>query len=219
MIHIRHNVADVRTWFHDLKEHQEYVTDKTGCKMIEVVGATFIADEASIFGAVNQEYVQREIEWYKSMSRNVNDIGGGAPAAWKACAASDGSINSNYGHLIWSAENYNQYDHVLAELRRAPETRRAEMIYTRPSIWKEYNRDGMSDFICTDSVQYFIRDKKLIADVRMRSNDVVFGYKNDKFWQDYVHDQLASDLNIEKGVMIWHAGSLHVYEKHWKLVQ
>lgn len=218
MIHIEYKVADVRTWFCNLKIEQEYVTDKTGCKMMEVVGATFIADEAAIFGVVNQDYVEREIAWYRSMSRNINDIPGGPPAAWKACAAKDDTINSNYGYLIWSAENHNQYDHVLSELKQAPESRRAEMIYTRPSIWNEYNRDGMSDFICTDSVQYFIRDKKLIAVVRMRSNDVVFGYKNDKAWQDYVHQQLAADLGVLVGPMIWHAGSLHVYEKHWNLV-
>lgn len=218
MIHIQHKVSDVRKWFCDLKTQQEYVTDKSGCKMIEVVGATFVADEAAIFGVVNKDYVEREIAWYRSMSCNVNDIPGGPPAAWKACATKDGTINSNYGYLIWGDENHKQYDHVLAELKRAPESRRAEMIYTRPSIWNEYNRDGMSDFICTDSVQYFIRDGKLIADVRMRSNDVVFGYKNDKFWQDYVHVQLANDLGIPVGAMIWHAGSLHVYERHWSLV-
>lgn len=218
MIRIDERVSDVRGWFHELKSNQDYVIDKTGCKMIEVIGATFLADEPSIFGTVNREYVDREIEWYTSMSCNVNDIKGGAPSAWKACAASDGTINSNYGYLIWSGKNHNQYQHVLNELRRSPESRRAEMIYTRPSIWSEYNVNGMSDFICTDSVQYFIRNDRLIADVRMRSNDVIFGYKNDKAWQDHVHAKLASDLGILPGDMIWHAGSLHVYEKHWDLV-
>jgi len=218
VIHINHRVEDVRNWFRDLKAYERHVTDKTGCKMIEVVGATFIANEVAIFGTVNQDYVAREIEWYKSMSRNVHDIPGGAPAAWKACASQGGLINSNYGYLVWSEENHEQYKHVLAELKRAPESRRAEMVYTRPSIWKEYNRDGMSDFICTDAVQYFIRNGELVADVRMRSNDVVFGYKNDKAWQDYVHKQLADDLGVPVGTMIWHAGSLHVYEKHWNLV-
>ncbi len=219
MIHVNHRVEDVRNWFRDLKAYEQHVTDKTGCKMIEVIGATFIANEPAIFGTVNQDYVAREIEWYKSMSLNVHDIPGGAPAAWRACASQGGTINSNYGNLIWSEENHEQYKHVLAELKRAPESRRAEMIYTRPSIWKEYNRDGMSDFICTDAVQYFIRNGELVADVRMRSNDVVFGYKNDKAWQDYVHAQLASDLSVPVGTMIWHAGSLHVYERHWDLVK
>ncbi len=219
MIAVTHKVSDVRSWFRTLLERQEYVTDKTGCKMLEVVGATFLADEPAIFGEVNQGYVQREIEWYKSMSLNVNDIAGDPPAAWKACATPDGRINSNYGFLIWSEANHSQYANVLAELRRAPESRRAEMIYTRPSIWKEYNVDGMSDFICTDSVQYFIRDSKLIADVRMRSNDVWAGFRNDKAWQDYVHVSLANDLNIAVGPMIWHAGSLHCYERNLYLVE
>lgn len=218
MICIKHHAADVRGWFRDLKSHCDYVTDKTGCRMLEVVGATFIADEQSIFGVVNSDYAKREIEWYTTMSLNVNDIKGNVPATWKACATSDGRINSNYGYLVWSEENYKQYNHVLTELRQMPESRRAEMIYIRPSIWNEYNHDGMSDFICTDSVQYFIRNEKLVAIVRMRSNDVVFGYKNDKAWQDHIHKQLAADLNVETGLMIWHAGSLHVYERHWGLI-
>jgi thymidylate synthase len=219
MIQIQHKVADVRSWFKDLRERQEHVTDKTGCKMIEVVGATFIADEPAIFGKVNQDYVKREIEWYKSMSLNVNDIPGDVPAAWKACASKNGEINSNYGYLIWSEENHKQYDHVVAELKKNPESRRAVMVYTRPSIWNEYNRDGMSDFICTNAVQYFLRDGKLIALVQMRSNDVVFGFKNDRAWAAHVHESVASDLGVEVGELIWHAGSLHVYERHFDLIK
>lgn len=211
-------VADVRKWFLELKEQKKYVTDKTGCQMIEVVGATFIADEPSIFGKVSQNYVDREIEWYKSMSLNVNDIPGTPPKAWLASADRDGKINSNYGWMIWSDENYEQYRRVLDELESNPESRRAVMIYTRPKIWLEYNTNGMSDFICTNAVQYFIRDGKLISLVQMRSNDVVFGYKNDCAWQRYVQETLASDLGCEVGEMIWHAGSLHVYARHFDLI-
>lgn len=93
------------------------------------------------------------------------------------------------------------------------------MIYTRPSIWNEHSREGMSDFICTNTVQYFLRDGKLIAVVQMRSNDVVFGFKNDKAWQDHVHTNLANDLGVDVGDMIWHAGSLHVYSRHFSLIE
>lgn len=218
MIRIEHRVSDVRSWFRELKASGEHVTDKTGCKMIEVIGATFIADEEAIFGTVNRDYAAREIEWYKSMSLNVHDIPGGAPAAWVACATPSGEINSNYGYLIWSHENHDQYSNVLAELRRAPESRRAEMVYTRPSIWKDYNRSGMSDFICTDSVQYFVRNGELVADVRMRSNDVWAGYRNDRAWQVYVQESLARDLGVAVGPLIWHVGSLHLYEKNFYLI-
>lgn len=219
MIAVQHRVTDVRNWFLDLKEAGDYVTDKTGCKMLEVAGATFLADETAIFGTVNVDYVEREIEWYKSMSRNVNDIRGGAPKAWVGCASASGMINSNYGWMVWSDENHKQYDNVKRELTNNPQSRRANMIYTRPSMWNEYNIDGMSDFVCTNAVQYLNRDSKLIAIVQMRSNDVVFGYKNDKAWQDHVHKQLALDLGLELGQMVWHAGSLHVYERHMELVK
>lgn len=212
------NVAQLRAQFGELKARGEFVQDKTGCKVIEIIGATFVADERSIFGTVNEDYVSREIEWYKSQSLNINDIPGGAPAAWRACSSHAGNINSNYGYLIWSEANGKQYEHVRDELRANPTSRRAEMIYTRPSIWRDYNVDGMSDFICTDSAQYFIRDDKLIACVRMRSNDVVFGYKNDKAWQDHVHQQLGNELGVPLGDMLWHAGSLHLYERHFHLV-
>lgn len=218
MIAVNNRVSDVRSWFRALKQCNDYVTDKTGCRVLETIGATFVADEETIFGSVNRDYVSREIAWYRSMSRNVNDIPGDTPTAWKACATPDGIINSNYGHLIWSTENHNQYQHVLAELRRAPDSRRAEMIYTRPSMWEDYNRDGMSDFVCTDSVQYFIRDGKLIACVRMRSNDIWAGYRNDRAWQKHVQDTLASDLNVPSGDLIWHVGSLHCYERNFYLL-
>lgn len=218
MIKVAHRVTDVREWFRELKRTGEFVTDKTGCQMLEVVGATFLADEEAIFGTVNRDYVERELKWYLSMSLNVNDIPGGAPKAWQASATPDGRINSNYGWMVWSKDNGEQYTRVLEELKKNPESRRAVMIYTRPTMWREYNRDGMSDFVCTNAVQYLLRDGKLEAVVQMRSNDVVFGYKNDKAWQDAIHRQLATDLGCEVGQMVWHAGSLHVYSRHFDLI-
>lgn len=219
MITVKHTVNDVREWFKQIKESEEYIIDKSGCKMLEVTGATFIADETAIFGKVNEDYVNREIAWYQTMSRNVNDIPGGPPTEWVRCATPEGFINSNYGWMIWSKENGLQYDNVLRELREKPESRRAVMIYTRPTMWSDFNAGGMSDFVCTNTVQYLIRNGKLVAIVQMRSNDVVFGYRNDAAWQQFVHKKLASELGIEQGEMIWHAGSLHVYERHFNLIK
>jgi thymidylate synthase len=211
-------VNDIRELFKRMKINEEFVVDKTGCKMLEIIGATFLADEETIFGAVNHDYVKREIQWYESMHRNVNYIPGVTPKAWLSCASPTGRINSNYGWMIWSDENYKQYENVLAELKAKPESRRAVMIYTRPNMWIDYNSDGMSDFVCTNAVQYFIRDGKLLALVQMRSNDAWAGYRNDVAWQKNVHERLANDLSIEAGQMIWHAGSIHLYERNFYLV-
>jgi len=211
-------VSNIRQYFIEQHKNENYVVDKTGVKMLEMVGASFIADEPAIFGTVNQDYVEREIAWYESLSLNVNDIPGGPPAIWKQVADPSGYINSNYGWCIWSDQNYEQYEHALKELTDHPYSRRAIMIYTRPEMWHEYNFMGKSDFMCTNAVQYLIRDDKLHAVVQMRSNDVVFGYKNDFAWQKHVLSKLAEDLDILTGNIHWNVGSLHVYERHFGLV-
>lgn len=212
-------VEHIREYFIQELKSERFVTDKTGVKTIEMIGATFEADEPTIFGKVNQDYVDRELAWYKSKSLSVYDIPAPVPEIWKQVADENGYINSNYGWCIWSDDNYGQYWKVLNELRENPNSRRAVMIYTRPTMWYDYNFNGMSDFMCTNAVQYMIRDDELIAVVQMRSNDVVFGYRNDFAWQDHVVKLLGSALGITKTKIIWHVGNLHVYSRHFDLVK
>lgn len=218
------SVSDIRDQFAALYNDGEFVTDKFGGKVIEIVGASFIADEELIFGAVNKEYVERELEWYRSMSLYVNDIPGGAPKIWQQVACRNGRINSNYGWCIWSAQNGNQFDRVVNELVKSPDSRRAVMIYTRPNMWEDYNENGRSDFMCTNAVQYILRNGRVNAIVQMRSNDVVYGYKNDFYWQKYVLEEVVeyifrqTNIRYEVGTIYWNAGSLHIYERHFSLV-
>ena len=219
-------VSDVRNQFSLLLREQQFtsinreasMTSLMGNKTIEIIGANFDADDVSIFGKVNESYVKRESEWYHSMSRNVNDFPGGAPEVWKAIAAKDGTINSNYGFCVWSGDNYKQYNKVLCELRKNPESRRAVMIYTRPTMWFDYNHNGRSDFMCTNVVQYVIRNGSVHCVVQMRSNDSVIGYKNDRAWQEEVLQKVADALNLPMGKIHWQVGSLHVYQRDFYLV-
>ena len=214
-------IEAVREYFKSELKNKNFTIDRTGAKTIEMIGASFIADEEAIFGKPNDDYIDAEIEWYDSQSTNINDIpyGDEPPKAWQYSANEHGEINSNYGHLIWSEKYYNQFEHVINELEENPDSRRASMIYTRPSIWKEYNENGKNDFICTNSVTYYDRDSKLHAVVQMRSNDVIFGYRNDYAWQQYVLHQLAWELHMDAGDMHWQVQNLHVYERHFDLVK
>jgi thymidylate synthase len=213
-------VEHIREHFIEELKYGRFVTDKTGVKTIEMIGATFEANHPTIFGDVNDDYIQRELDWYKSMSLYVDDIPGITPAIWKQVADRGGKINSNYGWAIYHKDNYLQYANVLNELQFSPNSRRAVMIYTRPTMWNDYNRDGMSDFMCTNTVQYMIRDEQLVVIVQMRSNDVVFGYRNDYAWQKYVAFHMTKDLKLTKQPkIIWHVGSLHVYERHFDKVK
>lgn len=218
------NCESIRSALGEKLLNGEFVTDKSGVKCIEIINASFIADEPAIFGEVN-EYAERELIWYKSTSLNVNDIPPPVPAIWKQVATPDGFINSNYGWCIWSERNGLQYLCAFAELARNRDSRRATMIYTRPEMQSDYNKGGMSDFMCTYAAQVFIRNNKLHYCVYMRSNDAWAGYRNDKYWHVYVHNEMLNDLkklvgfeDLELGAMYWNAASLHVYERQFYLL-
>lgn len=226
------SVSDIRQLFIDELNDEAFTIDKTGQKTIEIIGASFLADEPAIFGEPNTDYINREVEWYLTGSTNINDIYGRdrePPAAWKYAANEHGEINSNYGHLILDPLYHNQFENAVNELVRNPDSRRACMVYNRPSIWAEYNENGKSDFICTNAVTYYIRNDELQAVVQMRSNDVVFGYKNDYAWQRFVMQMICDRLNthldrmfeedIQPGFLHWQVQNLHVYERHFNLVK
>jgi len=222
-------VKDIRQFFIDELNDEAFTIDKTGQKTIELIGASFVADQPAIFGEPSTEYIKKEIAWYESQSLNINDIYGeerDAPAAWKYAADRHGNINSNYGKLIFSEQYYDQFNSAVFELDNNRDSRRAMMIYNRPSIWTEFNENGKSDFICTNAVSYYIREDMLNCVVQMRSNDVVFGYKNDYAWQEYVQQKVCDAYNkmnpfdqIGPGIIIWQVQNLHVYERHFDLVK
>jgi|TARA_B110000908_G_C10169760_1_gene410222 thymidylate synthase len=198
---------------------KDFVIDRTGAKTIEMIGATFIADEDYVIRKPAYKYIERELEWYKSQSLNVNDIPGETPQIWKSIASTEGMINSNYGWCIYSKENGSQYHNVLRELKNNPNSRRATMIYNRPSMHVDMSRDGMNDFMCTYANTFYIRDGKLESHYLMRSNDAVFGYNNDYAWAKHVQNELASDLGVESGKLIWTASNFHVYERHFNFIE
>ena len=234
------NVKDIRQHFIKELEAERFTTDKTGQKTIELLGASFIADEPAIFGKPVASYIAAELAWYESMSTNINDINGfdkPAPAAWEYAADKWGNINSNYGHLVFADKYFNQFECAFSELWNNPDSRRAQMVYNRPSIWAEFDEGGKSDFICTNAQTFYIRDGKLHMVSQMRSNDVVFGYKNDYAWAQYLMGKVVAEWNdlankhnlstfapdpiqiIEHGTLTWQVMNLHVYARHIDLVK
>lgn len=209
-----------------IRHHFALLLDSTSKdEMLEITGGSFVANDETIFGQVNRDYVQRELEWYRDMSLSVNDIRGGAPKIWRDVASPTGKINSNYGYLFYSRANGWQFDRVVEELLANPTSRRAIAIYTRPSIHTDATEGGMNDFICTNTVHYLIRGRRLEVIVNMRSNDAIFGYRNDYAWQVYAAQRVLNDLrangmfDLELGAMTWQFGSLHIYPRHRWLVE
>lgn len=206
----------------------DYCDNPSGTKTVELLAPRIELDPMQPILEFNGrktpiKYAEAEIEWYNSMDLSVDMIGEKAKI-WKDVSSDKGLVNSNYGWCIYSGDNYAQYHRVLKELSEIPDSRRACMIYQRPSMWEDYNRDGMSDFICTWGTHWFIRNKKLQCIVLMRSNDAIFGIFSDFYWHCHVYSQLLEDLrqfypDLEVGSIIWCPDSFHVYERHFDMLK
>lgn len=220
---------DIKGLLQEKYENGDFRITKSGVKTVELQGIQFIADKDYILREPDYDYAQREIQWYESQSLYVKDIPGKVPAIWKQCADVNGKINSNYGWMIYSEENGSQYQNCKRALIDDPTTRQALMIYNRPTMHNDCSHNHMHDFTCCLGVQYFLNPIEngysLKCIVKFRSNDAVFGYNSDYIWMKYVQDKLAKELAeaLEVEVIcepiVWEAGSLHVYERHFKFLE
>lgn len=182
---------------------------------VALYGVSFIADEDVMFHKPSEDYIKRESEWYKSQSLNVFDIPGKVPKIWKNCAAEDGTIISNYGWMLFSKENGEQFKNAMRSIKRDPDSRQAVAIFMRPSMHQEWNKDGRHDFCCTYNYnfQYDGMTNDLNLVVNMRSNDAATGYTNDVRWAKEVLAMACEELNANPGVVVWRADNFHVYPR------
>jgi thymidylate synthase len=216
-------------FFNKIK-NKEFVIDKTGVKTVEILALRMELDpNQPLLNFYDlrkspEKYIQKEIEWYDSQDLSVKDIGQSAQMWLNVCSKDDKQlVNSNYGYLVYSKENGSQFDNVLKELIKNSYSRRALMIYNRPSMHYDYNKNGMSDFICTLGQQFVIRDNKLISIVEMRSSDMMYGFFSDFPWFAKIQQRLLESLRLAypeltMGKLIWVSNSAHLYEKHFEVV-
>ena len=221
-------LAPIISLLADKIRNEDFVISPSLWKTVELVAPIIELDPTQPnlkFGNIRQtpeKYVRKELEWYLSESLSSEVIAKSAKI-WKQISSRDDKVNSNYGWCIFSEENFNQFANAARELLTNPDSRRACMLYNRPSMWNDYNENGMSDFMCTFATQHMIRDHELLTVVNMRSNDIIFGFFNDFWWQSFVHNMLHENLNkkypgIGPGKILWIANSLHAYERHFKMI-
>jgi len=184
-------VNDVRNEFKSLAKSATANTES-----IKMWGRMFFADESYIFGDQDSEYAEAMIGWYYNGSTNIDDIYEykGASKEWQSKANKHGEINSNYGHLIFSDKYNNQFLKVLTELSSNPQSRKATMIYNRPSIWEEYNENGKNDFINLNAVNYQLYGKEVKCVAQMNQLNVVDEYMTTYLWLKEVLDLVCAEL-------------------------
>jgi len=208
-------------------DEQDFLTDKSGVRVVELIAPRVVLDPRE--GSVDFEakkspskYIQKESDWYHSHELNiarVSDV-----EIWNKVCDVNNEVNSNYGNLVYSRNNFSQFSSVEETLKQHKESRQGLIIYTRPSIHLEWNSHGASDFICTNYQQFFIRNDKLHCVTSMRSQDAIFGTLNDlpffhsvmtHMWQRLV--EAYTHLSIGDHIFI--PNSFHAYERHFELVK
>ncbi len=178
-----------------------------------------------VFRDFKHDYLEKEHQWYLNQNMSIYPDMSGIKI-WEFCSSKDGegTINSNYGALVFGKENGNQFDYCLNKLKFDKDSREAMIIYTRPSIQWECQEKGKHDFICTNYSHFFIRDNKLVMIHSQRSCDAVTGLPYDFAWSCFVYQVMLSELRksypeLEVGPINYNIDSLHVYERSEKLLK
>jgi len=175
------------------------------------------------------KYAVAEWLWYLSGSRSARNIGKWA-AIWNDIVDENGEVESNYGSYIfgtggiltqWS-NRQTQWAWVVDELLRDRDSRRATIMINQP----HHKFKNKKDYPCTNNMHFFIRDNKLFLGVNMRSNCAVHGFCNDVFTFCMFQQMMLNELNAKLpedqklvlGSYIHSAGSYHVYDRHWAMM-
>ena len=189
-----------------------------GSEQREVLFSNFTIEDPtdlSITSAARKfspDYATAEWQWYLSANPKVNNIGKLAKI-WDMIKDENGEAESNYGCYLKP-----QWDWVVNELLADRDTRRATFVINQP----HHKSKNKADYPCTHYLHFFIRDSKLHLGVNMRSNDIIFGLCNDVFTFCMFQQMMLNELNsrgakITLGTYNHHAGSLHLYERHYKM--
>lgn len=132
--------------------------------------------------------------------------------------------NSNYKQFSDNGVNfYGNYGERLAPYISTLINKLKFRSDTRQATLSIYNSEDMTkvtkDTPCTLALDFKVRNKKLHLHVFMRSNDLIFGLQYDLVAFTLIQEIIANTIGVELGSYNHTTASLHVYEKHWKLLE
>lgn len=165
-------------------------------------------------------YVVAELLWYLSGS-NLTEWIANYSSFWRNISDDGKTANSAYGARIFKPHpriaggSFSQWNYVKNELIADPDSRRA-VVHIR-SPWDSV--EAKLDVPCTLSLQFFIRDDKLHLIAHMRSSDLILGIAYDVPAFTMLQELMAFELGLELGAYTHVSNSLHIYERHYEMVE
>lgn len=207
-----------------LRDEHEWLCSPRGQLIKESLGVQFrienARDRLPFVEARNfsMSYLVAETLWYMSGNNSTEWISRYAPF-WKNITDDGSTANSAYGARIFKKHpriggDVVQWDYVLEELRRDPDSRRA-VIHIRTPFDSVH---ASKDVPCTLSLQFFIRGNKLHLHVSMRSSDIILGLAYDVPAFTIMQEVMANQLGIEVGQYVHTSNSLHCYQRDFEML-
>lgn len=166
----------------------------------------------------SENYIKAELIWYFSQTNKVAPILK-ASSFWKDVTDDGITVNSNYGEKAFEVDSpaTTQFDRVCWELDEHPNSRRAMILYMTPQVMRKMTKTN--DFICNIYSHFLIRNGRLDQYLHTRSCDFIYGWGNDLPFFTLLQEMVAVELDVKPGRFIQVIDSLHLYERHFPLLQ
>lgn len=204
--------------FYYIHKNGRHTVNRKGQGLYEMRNVTLVLDpEASTYCLgryPSQEYLEKELDFYASGSRQLEDAVK-MSKFWSKCSDDGKTINSNYGFLLFHDENkhgFTQFEHAINCLRSNPDSKKAVM-----TLYSKEHAYISNDNPCTLIINLYIQGDTLNMQVIMRSNDLWYGMPYDLPFFRVVHCTALAVLkrtypNLELGCYIHQSLNLHFYE-------
>lgn len=170
---------------------------------------------------ISLKYLVGEWLWYERASNLLNEIAYYS-SFWNKISDDGKTANSAYGYRIKGCHlqpEVNQWKYAKNQLLIDKNTRRAVIfIISNSDACKK-----TKDFPCTMFLQFLIRDKQLHLICNMRSNDLILGFCYDAATFTIFQEKMLLELkenipDLKMGHYFHFASSMHVYERHYKMI-
>jgi len=212
----------------DLLNNPEYISKPRGMEVKEIRDCIIEIKNPMINLYKNKhrsspkKYYGAELLWYFSGTNNPTYIEQHA-SLWKHIHNPDGTVNSSYGNLLFkekTPEGLTQYQWVIESLKNDKDSRQAFMHFNKP----HHQYIGNKDQVCTLQALFHIRNDELHMTLTMRSNDVVLGFMTDWAFFSVLHYHVCLHMKeyyptLRMGSYTHISHSMHLYEKHYDLVE
>jgi thymidylate synthase len=222
---------------HAISENPQYICEPRGQKVKEILAPTLVLrnPRARLLNIKARKadygFGVGEFLWYWNGREDLESLLYYNKRA--AQFSDDGkTVNSAYGFRIGVGQKArkfhgtSQWEACKKTLLADNDSRRALLIINNGSDQLvAAGPKGSKDVPCTLSFQFFIRNNRLILHSHMRSNDVIWGLTYDLFSFTLLQEMMMLELNhegrlgLDVGEYIHTAGSLHLYEPHFKMAQ